>query len=539
MAELRNTFEGAPRVDKQPQAQQQTAMGAAFSQAGVSAKSATSNRAPDLVELINSARSRSVSCSESSKKYLEVLDGEFEKWNESMPIIIRKTIPGVANSYAIVCGQHAYVLVFAEGTNIPQTDDAVAAIGPEVLANATELLGATITIEDLFVVTAADFERGAKMAQFLENAFLAIDSTSIIDKTTIQSFQRSNIQITVNNTQLARTVFDELDPCGTPVRMDLSIVLTADSGRGNGQADNMFTRVQQQQRTPIAAAAAYVTFSKTRDLRGVTKFNPEVHISGMVSYIHHPAMTLILTSMVANEFIINDGWQAQFTKLDVKSPNMGNLIDDADGSPWTIKNDVERNQFIADYCNSANLFIDSMDGRPRLTGYVQLTNGDQAVQANVLRAFNNFANADIIPTALPLASESYYKCEGYFRVGAEVFDTRFMDYLSTMINHSADKAMISSLLDHPVVGESHNALLRQLNNSIEFDYINRVLFFNADVVIAVRNFVYGQLNLTNTAANGIVNMNGLNGQAYNDARMSMGFGTYQAQSMNIFNGPRY
>ena len=474
-------------------ADQYAAPNAASANANYNANARTSTGqqdAPDFLQVIRQVTA-ATAMSAAGTKYVHDLK-EHIKAKCGLMTINTLTLSYPPETLAVICGDSAYLLIFSEANrkdeNIP-----TCALTQTAQMTLRSAVGDNVVLRNSIVVTPYDYSKVEAMGAHLINCFAA-SSSAEVRGLTIASLNKSQLEISPNPTG-----YDDftarVDPMGSMARADIKLLVSLNTPKKNTANMSMFEAVECD-KTEIASIGAYVTFMSAPDANGQIKFVPEVHISSLVANMPFTGMLPLLISLATDYLIGNQGWKQPFANLGGQGqPNIGNLLVSETGAPWRCENTVARDALILQYCCAPILVLDITHGRARIPGIEQYTIPES--NAAIVDSLNRFLIDANLNPASHVTEPFYQEYTGFIVSGGVPSDSRWVDFLNMMVNHSQNRAQCELLLTHPRRPEDMVAIKRVLCPDIALHYVTDVVILQPDVVRGIQNAVHKHVRTSN------------------------------------------
>ena len=323
-------------------------------------------------------------------------------------------------------------LVFAD--SYQNTNDLPVAAVRMDISQKLQLINAAVKIDQVIVVTKADYARAEKMATFVKNEINCQLNPSFAD-VTVDSFRGEQFVASMD-IGAVRQYIDQRSPHATPARGDVGIILYAQKQKQQPQG---FGRPEIEKHG-LFAVTGYTTFYMAPNINmvgmtpsfGSVKYLPMFVITDIVADLKSPAIVAAAISLAIEGFILKQGWVNQFSSFAKNSPNVGRLIKDDQGNPWFAKDLAQRNEFFASYLTTMQpmLAIDVQEGRAHIGCLSDMVFNP----ANFTAQMGKFAKANVTCGKNPFVS-CYRSFDGVVtKPNQEVVDSRAIDFLSLAVD---------------------------------------------------------------------------------------------------------
>ena len=334
-------------------------------------------------------------------------------------------------------GRNAVVVIYAEVGKLSNT--LACEYGPEVTKAFLDTGNPGDKSVDQFIVVK---ESMYGLADLIGNRILNIVTlkSEQAEKFTVNSFDKTQL-ITSSDLSVAKELVAQCNPSDVVPRADFGLTLSRITNPKLVNSVNINENAPQY--TPILSILAYVDFIKenTGLTNAAEKFTPLITISSIASPLPHAEIGALAISFAVESFIKNYAWLNQFNlsgKLVKGAKNIGNLIT-RDGSPFVCKTQADVNNFVADHINvnGAKLAIDVKYGDFALSGLDLMTYREDLFTELFSRFFNHqeiSSNAAGYGIGHSICETRVEELVGSCRLGSEVVDSRYLDYLYFIAN---------------------------------------------------------------------------------------------------------
>lgn len=458
--------------------------------------------------------------SEAASAYIHTLKECIESASNKVSLTVRTLSHPVESAVVYDTNGNAFVLIMAESYFAREEDDRPTIyLARPVMEAARRAIG-QLRILNVIVVTKQDYAYASVMASVMINAFISLTDSNV-RSFDITSFKNSIIEVSTNSSNYDRIV-QGMCPHGVAARNDirLSFYLT-DKNNRNYNNNNNPNNFNNPSTTPFAAVAVYTTFTYAM-CNGATKFVPKVHISEIYSSVQSGNIIPIILAITASVVIDSGLWKNQFSDLGPNSPNIGNLISDTTtGAPLRADNAAMRDSIIASHCTSPILVLDVTEGRwriPELALWANPANGSE-----LLARINHFLDlGNMSPISGSVIHTDTTEYNGIFHNGSEVGDTRWIDYLNTMIHNSSSVAESMRLLNQYSAENESMRVKKIFFPDITSHYVTTSVILMPEVLRALQSVVQSKILIS---ANQMPNTNILDTQGLAAIAASYGNGS--------------
>lgn len=481
--------------------------------------------APNFVTILQSAASASSLSADGHeyvKKIREYLAAKQSGVQDTKVEIVTLTYPQEVMAFKF----DTYVITLSFKEALPTlTDVPTAAWVTEIKKNLDLIMPGNILLMNI-VVDPAMYRKHDAMAARILNTFWSVTNSTVM-AVNLQSIEKQYMEITTNNV-ICTEYIERVSPHSVQARGDIKFMLSIRAPMKNNN-NNMFAIQQQQDQltaafesTPILAVSAYTDFS-TVTAGGLTKYLPAVHITDIVSQINSPNIIPLAVALAKEIFLDNGLWKAQFTtSLGRENANIGNLLPDKDGKPWRAENPGQVETFIAQNCTLPILFLDITEGRARIPGLERFAIPSE--HNKVIDSYNRFiAGCTTEQFDLANSPAAYFGAENIGtlhisnRNGPQDIDSRFGDYLNTILHHVDRAQLCMGLLSRFVDPKIRIQQQKEFYPNVEPLYVNHSVILDGGVIQKLQALVRPRLKVINgTQTNGTLDISSLValGQSY-------------------------
>lgn len=399
-------------------------------------------------------------------------------------------------------GNNAILLLFSEA-NRREENLPVVALERLALQAMQALLGKTVRMWNVIVVTPEDYDKASVMGACLVNTLVALSAPEV-QGMSINSMSSYQIEISTNPVAYDNFIA-RFNPHGIQDRADLKLTVSLNlPRRNNGNMTNLFDQASSE-KIDIGTIGAYVIFTEsTQAQMGIKKFIPEVHISNLCPMVQFDGLIPLLLAIATETLIDNAYWKTQFADLGPNSPNIGNLVDDTNtGQPFRCENLAQRDNLINAWCDHPVLILDVMEGRYRIPGIERYALPGMA--SAIIGTYNRFLGVNAVPDTSNPAYLYANDYTGYIKVGHQISDSRWCSYLNMMIHNATRKAACAMLLAHYQREEDNVNAVRQFFPDLDLLYVNHMVLLEPSVLRSVQASVKQHIRTINgNAVSGVV-----------------------------------
>lgn len=406
-----------------------------------------------------------------------------ERMSTDFPRVAVRSISSTNwSGLALVLDKKALALIFAEtvghidGTDVLGSDN----------EKAIEIVQAhypEASVIEVIAITREDYPKAAQAASIFANCLSSANNPAY--EITVDTFRGYDFRISYSRADYEKA-FAALNPHGVMDRSDIRITVKL-VDRNDNRANYGYNNGPRSTERDFACIGAYTTFTQVDRVdagpfggsMSRIQFIPEVHIS-QISCVMMNDRVIPLLMFIANYVLITQGlWLSQFSDLhsdaNDNAPNIGNLLDDANGEPMFVTNEDERRSLLSNFCQAPWLILDVLRGRFHIPGMAMyLDNTYQNANGNsshgVTELYKGFLRmGDAVINEFPCSPLAYDLVGVMPSDGNTVCDSRWADYLNLRIHNRKDNR-VRRLLSHDINPRNTCDTLREYIPGVEFLY---------------------------------------------------------------------
>ena len=247
---------------------------------------------------------------------------------------------------------------------------------------------------------------------------------------------------------------------------------------------------------PILVVPMYTTFVAKDAYRFDTlKFIPQVHISEPLCLFPNIKMLPLIQSLAVQYAIVGNMWKDYFNQYDSKSPNIGALWFEDDGTPSFVKDVREREQFIYMHCASPVLVMDVQNGRATIPGLSLLSIDTQ--QKTFLEQFAEFFQSPNFRDFNRVVAAPYIEYTGTVSIGGDLIDSREFEYFKILPACNNQRDILEKFITVNYTPDAKLQALANMNYSVQSLYDTAICVLDPEVVLEITNAFGSRANIVN------------------------------------------
>lgn len=292
------------------------------------------------------------------------------------------------------------------------------------------------------IVVSQDYPHASKMARHL---ILSLENPAAA------AFEASNKDVLTGRFKVTMNVGDvnTLSRAWYPLeslpRTDIGLILWAKVAKDAHLGNN------EWEWEPVMTITAYTQFVDRQSAHGYMfsnnaaqpKITPKITITSVQTSIASSRMYGLALLFAAEYFIKRNGWLVPYEKFGKDNPNLGSLIPDTKGKPFSITNAAQLQEFLSNpnVLAAPTLAVDVTEGRPCIAPQFDLLPGGsgRTITESLAKFFANGGEEYYKPIieAGALSAQADIEYVGYVNGDK---DSRIVDYLKLVADGASDLA---------------------------------------------------------------------------------------------------
>lgn len=452
----------------------------------------TATDVPNLSELLSTVGSLSP-LSKKGHEYFEAIKAAVLKPENQrvLPINIT-TLNSPQDALALECDGRVVILIPKEVLPSNVNDNFPSSVTFQGAVNSyIGISGKTDhRVLEIILVTTEDYECVEKMIRGLLNIFQVVHNPKF-GSFNINSMRSSKFAISTNRKDV-EDFLDRTYPHKCIPRNDFGFVLYELTNNRNEREiyQNMENSVI---RNPIACVTGYVEpmqIATQQYQGGVTKFLPLVHISNIQSLIPDLRLCAALIPLASDIFLKGGLWRTQFEQYSKDAPNVGALFRNREtGQPDFIENYNRLQEVLNTFFEPPALAIDVVDGIYRIPGIEKFSIPNASAEVNKL--FFDFIGRtpSVNEHATVFSTNKFQEFVGTVMHKSKVGDSRWCDYLNTVVHHSSELGYVAGMLQRSIDPKVRVEQIRRFYGSLEVLFPNIVCEISLQAIMAMQEEV--------------------------------------------------